>query len=92
MNLSSLRDTTVSKSPIIDPAADRLAAAAGKDSPVEVVDALVAQGLGIPPEAASDPALISSLKSAAEAAYSGRIAAFVRSRIRHGLVNDTGFP
>ncbi len=64
--------------PILDPAADRLAAAAGKESPAEVVDALVAQVLGIPSEAAGDSALISSLKSGAEAAYSGRIVAFVR--------------
>ena len=64
---------------ILDPAADRLAAAASAETPARVVDLLIESGLGFPAGIAADSAVVTALKSAAEAAFRGEIAPIVRT-------------
>ena len=56
---------------IVDPAADRLTAAALAETPTQAVTALVANGLGLPPGIGEDAAVVAVLQTAAEAAFRG---------------------
>lgn len=57
--------------PVVDPLGARLAGLASAESPSMVVDALIAQGLGMPPAIAGDEPLAAALRSAAERAFRG---------------------
>ena len=58
---------------IVDPAGERLAIVALAESPVQVVDRLIAEGIGIPAAVAGDPDLVAALRAAAEGAFRGEI-------------------
>lgn len=57
---------------IVDPAGDRLAAAAHDADPVTVVRRLVEAGLGLPPQVAGDAPLLAAIERAAVAAHEAR--------------------
>ncbi|HWU74610.1 MAG TPA: mannitol dehydrogenase family protein, partial [Sphingomonas sp.] len=56
---------------IVDPEGDRLARLASAETPAHVIERLIAAGLGLPAEITTDLALVSALKTAAEAAFRG---------------------
>ena len=57
---------------IVDPAGDRLAAAAQGADPVTLVRRLAEAGLGLPPQVAGDPPLLAAIERAATAAHEQR--------------------
>lgn len=57
---------------IVDPAGERLAAAARGADPRTLVTRLVEAGLGLPPEVAGDPPLVAAIADAAAAAHEKR--------------------
>ena len=57
---------------IVDPAGDRLAAAADGADPVTLVRRLCESGLGLPPQVAGDPPLLAAIEQAAAHAHEKR--------------------
>ncbi len=57
---------------IVDPAGERLAAAAADADPVTLVRRLSEAGLGLPPQVAGDPPLLAAIEQAALAAHEKR--------------------
>ena len=62
-----------SRETIIDPAGERLAILASAESPAQVVDRLIAEGVGIPAATAGDHELVAAMRGAAEDAFRGEI-------------------
>ncbi len=67
-----LMQRTAAGIPIVDPAGDRLAAAASGADPASLVGRLVESGLGLPPQVAGDAPLLAAITAAAIDAHEKR--------------------